>query len=131
MKMTDDGVVQDGNTLTVTYVAEPLGSADTVSVSIEQFSDKVSTNDTWTSYEYNRVHRGDMEFIQGLGQDCYIAYPYINVYDRGCYIKISAGSGSGEAQKTALINLATQAASVIEQTIPEEAVEDASGNIIK
>ena len=72
-----------------------------------------------------------MEFIEGIGEDCYIAYPYINVYDRGCYIRISAGSGNDEAQRELLENLASIAAGEVERVIPLETYQAASENVIK
>lgn len=131
--MSDDGVTDDNGMLTCTYVADPIGSADPVSIGIEQFSDTVTVKQVWDSYEDARVYRSDMEFVQGIGEDCYIAYPYICVYDRGCYIRISAGSGNTEEQKNLLINLATSAAAAVENAIPEDAakVSTSSENVIQ
>ena len=85
----------------------------------------------WSDYESDRIPRADMEFIDGIGEDCYIAYPFINVYVRGCYLRISAGSGNGENQKNALISLATNAAVTIEQLISAEAVNATTESVIK
>lgn len=127
--MSEEGVVQDGNMLTVTYVPEPIGSYDSVSVSIEQFSDTLSSSQIWTEYENNRIYRTDMQQVEGIGVDCYIAYPYINIFDRGCYIRISAGSGSDEGQKNLLTTLGTTAAVALESAVPADAVE--RSNIIQ
>ncbi len=129
--MTEDSVVNDGSARSVTYVPQTLGAADPVSVRIEQFSDSLTTTQVWNDYENTRVHRSDMEFVSGIGEDCYIAYPFIHVYDRGCYIRISAGSGNSEGQKKMLISLAKQAVTVLEANVSAEAAEDAAGNIIK
>lgn len=67
-----------------------------------------------------------MEYVDGIGEDCYIAFPYINIYDRGCYIRISAGSGSDEGQKNMLINLGTTAAIALEAAIPADAVQNSN-----
>lgn len=131
MRMTEDGVVNDNGTLTVTYVTDPIGQGDSVSVSIRQFSDTVSSSVIWSDYEQARIKRTDMEYVEGIGGACYIAYPYINVYDRGCHIRISAGSGNSENQKNLLINLAATAAIAVENTIPAELVEQSSDNVIK
>ena len=120
----------DGSARTVTYVSETTGEADPVSVRIEQFSDSLTTDQVWNDYELNRIRRSDSEIISGIGKDCYIAYPYICVYDRGCYIKIMAGSGNSQVQKDTLINLASQAVKVIEETITEEDEENGRGNVI-
>lgn len=131
--LSDDGIVNDNGMITCTYVANPIGSADPVSVGIMQFSDSVSAQQVWNAYEDARVYRTDMEFVQGIGEDCYIAYPFICVYDRGCYIRISAGSGNTQDQKNMLINLATAAASAVESAIPEDAAElsSSSENVIQ
>lgn len=131
MELSQAGVVQEGKMLTATYVGVPLGSVDTVSVSIEQFSDSLPTSQVWADYENERINRSDAELIQGIGQDCYIEYPFICVYDRGCFIKISAGSGSNEGQKNTLIGLATTAAAKLEQYITPEQAEAASDNVIR
>lgn len=130
MRASDDGLVADGNGTMVTYVTEPIGVADSVSVMIEQFSDTLTTAQVWADYENYRVQRSDSESISGIGTDCYIAYPYINVYHKGCYLRIGAGSGSDEYQKQLLINLASNAVAVLDQYIPTGA-ENAAENIIK
>lgn len=131
--MADEGIVNDNGMITCTYVANPIGSADSVSIGIEQFSDTVTVKQVWDAYEDARVYRSDMEFVQGIGEDCYIAYPFICVYDRGCYIKISAGSGNTEEQKNLLIKLAESAAAVVEGAIPEDAAKlsASSENVIQ
>lgn len=129
--MSADGVCEDGNGLSVKYLSNPLGVADPVYVKIEQFSEKLPVAQVWSDYESDRIPRADMEFIDGVGEDCYIAYPFINVYVRGCYLRISAGSGNGENQKNALISLATNAAVTIEQLISAEAVNATTENVIK
>lgn len=129
LKMSSDGIETDGNEMTVTYVADPIGSHDGVSVSIDQFSDTRSSSDIWQEYENERVLRTDAEMVSGIGADCYVAYPYIHIYDRGCHITISAGSGSDEGQKALLTNLGTTAAMALEAVIPEDAAE--SSNVIR
>ncbi|MGN0182561.1 MAG: hypothetical protein ACI4DP_09175 [Candidatus Ornithomonoglobus sp.] len=131
MELSSDGIVAEGNKLTATYVGVPLGSVDTVSISLEQFSSTLSSSQIWTDYENERLTRADMQFIDGIGQDCYIAFPYICVYDRGCYIRISAGSGNDDAQKQVLVSLASQAAAQLEAAITPEQAEAASDNVIQ
>lgn len=132
MQQDATGVVSEGSTTTVTYVTSDTDEpGDPITVQIEQFSESLTTNQIWTDYESSRVRRSDMEFVTGIGEDCYIAYPYINVYDRGCYVRISAGSGDGNSQKELLTKLATHAAQEIEKVIPAETAEAASQNVIK
>lgn len=131
LKADENGITNDGSARSVTYVPDPIGSDDPVTVKIEQFSESLMPAQVWNDYENSRVRRSDMEFVEGIGEDCYIAYPYINVYDRGCYIRISAGSGGGEEQKELLKSLATAAAEVVENTVPAEAAEITATNVIK
>ncbi len=131
MKVNEDGVTNDGSARTVIYIPSPLGASDPVSVSIEQFSESLTTDQIWANYENARLRRDDMEFVEGIGEDCYIAYPYINVYVRGCYIRISAGSGDGDEQADLLKSLATSAALKTEGLITPEQVEAANANVLK
>lgn len=131
MDLSPEGIVAEGNMLTATYLGVPLGSVDPVSISIEQFSNSLSTSQVWDDYENDRLMRPDMQFIDGIGQDCYIAFPYICVFDRGCYIKITAGSGNDDGQKATLISLASQAAAQIEAAITPEQAAAAADNIIQ
>ena len=129
--MSEEGVFTDGNGIAVKYLSNPVGVADPVYMKVEQFSENLPVAQVWNDYENDRIPRVDMEFIDGIGEDCYIAYPFINVYVRGCYLRISAGSGNGESQKNTLISLATNAAVTIEQLIPAEAVNATNENVIK
>ena len=131
MEVDENGVTTNGNASSVTYITNPQYSGDPVTIRIEQFSESLTTKQVWDDYEYSRIYRGDMEYIDGIGEDCYIAYPYINVYDRGCYIRISAGSGDDEEQRELLESLASIAAGEVERVIPVETYESAKSNIIK
>lgn len=131
MEIDENGVTTDGNASSVTYISDPAYSGDPVTIRIEQFSESLTATQVWNDYENSRIYRGDMEFIEGIGEDCYIAYPYINVYDRGCYIRISAGSGDDENQRELLETLASIAAGEVERVIPIETYEAATSNVIK
>ena len=131
MEIDENGVTTDGNGSSVTYVSDPAYSGDPVTIRIEQFSESLTTTQVWDDYENSRIYRGDMEFIEGIGEDCYIAYPYINVYDRGCYIRISAGSGDDAQQRELLETLASIAAGEVERVIPQETYDMATSNVIK
>lgn len=131
MEIDENGVTTDGNASSVTYVADPAYSGDPVTIRIEQFSESLTATQVWNDYENSRIYRGDMEFVENIGEDCYIAYPYINVYDRGCYIRISAGSGDDTEQRELLENLASIAAGEVERVIPVETYEASMSNVIK
>lgn len=131
MKVDENGVTTDGNASSVTYVADPEYSGDPITIRIEQFSESLTATQVWNDYENSRIYRSDMEFIEGIGEDCYIAYPYINVYDRGCYIRICAGSGDSSKQRELLETLASIATGEVERVISAETYESATGNVIK
>lgn len=132
MSMSIDGVVNDGSARTVSYYPVELGTADPITVRIVQFSDTLSPQQILEEGDKHFASRsGDAQKIAGVGEVCYITYPYINVFDRGCYIKISAGSGDSEAQRDMLINLANRAVIELEQRIPSNAVSNEDSNVIK
>ncbi|MCD8391142.1 MAG: hypothetical protein LUD03_04810 [Firmicutes bacterium] len=105
-ELVSDGVMRDGNTASVLYRTEPIGMADTVEIKITQYNESVSADDVWNEYAVGKAARTTAEDIAELGESAYIAFPSINIYDRGCYIKITAGSGSDEGQRNMLLNLA-------------------------
>ena len=132
MSMSKEGSTNDGSARIVTYFPVELGSADPVTVRIVQSSDTLTPNQVWQEDDahYNS-RQGDIQVVNGIGEDCFIAYPYINIFDRGCYIRISAGSGDSEAQRDMLINLANRAVVELEQRIPKDAVKYEDSNVIK
>ena len=102
----ESGTSRNGNVATVLYRSEPIGQNDTVTVKVTQFTDTID-------------YRSSAELVEGIGQESYIAFPTIHVYDRGCIIEITAGSGSDDNQKTLLKNLAITAAGRLESIIPD------------
>jgi hypothetical protein len=111
--------VTDGNESTATYLSDPIGSGDPVIVQVINPTDAVSPEDIWNNYESNRISRSSAEFVEDIGEDAYIAYPSIHVFDRGCEIVITAGSGSDDGQSALLEKLAQTAVSNIESIMPE------------
>ncbi|MGN0150762.1 MAG: hypothetical protein ACI4C7_11020 [Clostridia bacterium] len=112
--------IRDGNKATATYRSEPIGQGDPVIITITQFNESVTKESVWYEYDYDRVMRTSAEIVQGLGEDAFLAFPSIHVYDRGCHIEITAGSGSTDEQRNLLINLATTAVSKFETLMPAE-----------
>ena len=110
---------RDGNRSSVLYVSDPLGQYDPVEVKLTQFNDEMDAQQILDYYDQQRELRQDSELIGSLGQGAYIAYPTIHVYDRGCLIEITAGSGAGDEQKALLQQLAVNAASRLEEIVPE------------
>ncbi len=113
------GTYREGNVAEVLYRSEPIGQNDTVKVKLTQFTPTITYQTLFEQYEQNKAKRSTAELVPGIGQEAYIAFPTIHVYDRGCIIEITAGSGSDETQKTLLKNLAITAAGRLEAIIPE------------
>lgn len=115
----ESGTSRNGNVATVLYRSEPIGKNDTVTVKVTQFTDTIDYQMLFDQYEQEKSKRSSAELVEGIGQESYIAFPTIHVYDRGCIIEITAGSGSDDNQKTLLKNLAITAASRLESIIPD------------
>lgn len=115
-----DTYTRDGNQATAYYRSEPIGQGDPVIITITQFSNTVSKENIWYEYDNDRVKRATAEAVADLGEDAFIAFPSIHVYDRGCHIKITAGSGDTEEQRNMLLNLAATATAKLETIMPAE-----------
>ena len=113
------GTSREGNVATVLYRSEPIGQNDTVSVKITQFTEEMDYQMIFEQYEQEKARRTSAELIPGIGQEAYIAFPSIHVYDRGCLIDITAGSGSNDEQKNLLQSLALTAAQRLEEIVPD------------
>lgn len=111
--------MRDGNRSQVMYRSETLGQYDPVIVKLIQFDDNMDYQQIFNYYEQQKALRQDAELIESLGQEAYIAFPTIHVYDRGCLIEITAGSGEGDDQRTLLKNFAVTAAGRLEAIVPE------------
>lgn len=109
---------RNGNIAEIYYRSEPRGQFDPVTVKITQFTDDIDYQMLFEQYEQEKAKRPSAELIPGIGQEAYIAYPSIHVYNKGCIIDITAGSGSDENQKNLLMTLATTAAGRLEEIIP-------------
>lgn len=115
----ESATFREGNVATVLYRSEPIGANDTVEVKITQFTDTIGYQQIFDLYEQEKASRRSAQLIESLGQETYIAFPTIHVYDRGCLIEITAGSGSNEEQESLLRSLAITAAGRLEEIIPE------------
>lgn len=113
-----DTYTRDVNKATAFYRSEPIGQ-DPVIVEITQYTEAIPKENVWYEYDNDRIKRSSAEAIPELGEDAFIAFPSIHVFDRGCHIKITAGSGNTEEQRTTLLTLAQTAVSRIEAVMPE------------
>ena len=84
------------------YRSEPIGQYDPVKVTVTQFTDTIDYQQIFAQYEQEKAARSTAEVIGGIGQEAFIAFPTIHVYDRGCLIEITAGSGSDDTQRNLL-----------------------------
>ena len=108
--VVDGGViVNEGNTSTAVYVSEPKGQFDSVEISVTQKTDTISADTVKAYYNESMQKRADAVLVSNLGEIAYIAFPSIYVYDSGCIIKITAGSGADAGQQNLLVKLATTA----------------------
>ncbi len=118
-ELTADGITADADgTKTVLYHPEPLGLADTVQVSVKQYSESVSKDSIRSEFDSDREARSDAEAVDATGVDVYIALPSIRMYYDGYYITITAGSGSDDGQKNLLVSLAQTAAANLSTLLP-------------
>ena len=113
--MKDDAVKQDQNHLSVTYLAEPLGSGDNIFIDLYIQDKNHDENSVKSKFEASKNKRSDFIRVEGLGDDAYIAYPTLHLYSNGVYAAITAGSGSNDTQSELLINLGKIAQSNIER----------------
>ena len=127
----ESGAVKyDGNTATALYVSDPMGQ-DPVEITVHQYNEEVPIVNVWYDYDTDRAYRSSAEEIANLGETAFIAFPSINIYDRGCYVRITAGSGSDENQRNLLLNLAYTAIPRLEEIMPSVSQEDAAGAIVQ
>ena len=117
-------VKYDGNTATALYVSDPMGQ-DPVEITVQQYNEEVPIVNVWYDYDTDRAYRSSAEEIAALGETAFIAFPSINIYERGCYISITAGSGSDENQRNLLLNLAYTAIPRFEEIMGPVSQEDA------
>lgn len=115
----ENGTSREGNIATVTYRSNPIGDKDPVIVKLTQFSDSMPYEKIYDQYEATKASRPKAELIESIGQETFLAIPTIHVYDRGCLVEITAGSGGDNDQKEMLQKFANVAAGRVEEVIPE------------
>lgn len=124
-------IKDENNAKTAVYVSNPIGKQDSVTVKIVQFNDGFTKDDVWKQYDGGRIKRQSAELVGGLGQDAYIAFPSIHIYDRGCEIVVSAGSGSNDSQKELLKRMGERAVMNFEKIITTDTEDKSSSGAIK
>lgn len=94
---------------TVTYQSDPIGQGDIISVSVLQYDDVNDKEKIRSEYDKMKSMRPTAETISGIGEDAYIAFPTVHIYQSGYHISITAGSGSDDAQHELLVKVAGMA----------------------
>lgn len=112
-----DTCVRDGNKSTAFFRSELIGQGDPVIIEITQYSDTVPKEDVWYEYDNDRIKRTSAQTVENMGEDAFIAFPSIHIFDKGCYIKITAGSGNTEEQRNTLMSLAATAVAKLDAII--------------
>lgn len=105
----EGGIETDGGASYVLYRGEPVGSADIVKISVEQYTNEISKENIKQKFDTDHEKRTSAETVDGL-ENCFIAYPFAYYYKDGYYIKITAGSGNDDTQKQLLTKMITSAA---------------------
>ncbi len=90
----------------VTYVSEPIGKYDSVTVKISQNNNLQSAEKIKADFDNLKSMRSDVIDVTELNCEAYIIFPSIHYYIEGYHVEITAGSGADDHQKTLLINLA-------------------------
>ena len=115
-----NGVVDLGdNTYKITYLPTPLGSDDPVIVKVIYPSDDLNEGDVKSLYNQAYSSRVNKRKIEGIGESAYVAFPSLNIYDRGHFITITAGSGDTQKQLDLLLNLGKTAVNNLDKYLSE------------
>lgn len=104
----------------VLYRSEPKGKGDTIKVEVYQPTPGFTAEAMRQQFDTNRKMRPSAAAAEGLGAEAFIAYPSIHLYTEECYIIITAGSGSDEAQTELLKSLAAVALENLPQALAEK-----------
>lgn len=117
-------IKRDGNKASALYVSNPIGEGDPVEITIVQHTQDMPPEHVWYAYDTDKSLRPSAEEVTELGENAYIAFPSINIYDRGCYVKITAGSGSDDNQRNQLLTLARMVIAKLEERVEPPVIKD-------
>ncbi len=109
-KLNDGEVKKFGNRLETEYLSDPIGSGDNIKVELVYYSDEYPKSAVENFYDSDRDRLLVYEDLTDIGQKAFIAFPSAFIYDSGFYVKITAGSGSNDAQGEVLKSLSKTAA---------------------
>ena len=115
-----DAVVDlNNNTYKATYLPDPIGSIDPVIVKVIYPSEELSEGDVKGLYNEAYASRMNKRKIEGIGESAYVAFPSINIFDRGHFITITAGSGDTQKQLDLLLSLGKTAITNLDKYLSE------------
>lgn len=115
-----DGVVDlNNNTYKATYLPDPLGSVDPIIIKVTYPSKDLSDGDIKDLYNQSYASRVNKRKIEGIGESAYVAFPSLNIFDRGHFITITAGSGDTQRQLELLLNLGKTAINNLDKYLSE------------
>lgn len=105
-----EAVVDLGNnTYRASYYPDPLGSDDPVIVEVTIPDENLLRSDIKNLYLKSYDSRINKRKIDGVGEDAFVAFPTLTVYDRGYLICITAGAGDTKEQLDTLLTLGQKA----------------------
>lgn len=96
-----------GGTYKAVYLSEPIGAGDSVTVMLAQ--PPVEGGSLKSRYNEGFDSRIQKKRVENLGEDAYVAFPTIHIYERGYLIEITAGSGDTQEQLDLLLGLGKKA----------------------
>lgn len=106
LELEYDAVVDLGNnTYVATYISNPLGSGDPVVVEVMYPSEELSGSDIKKIYFSSYDNRVNKRKIKGVGSEAFVAFPTLNILEKGHLIRITAGSGDTKEQLDLLLSL--------------------------
>lgn len=100
---------KSGKAVTALYRSEPVGQGDVVQIDVYQPGARVAEEEVRKLFDEEKEKRPKAEDVADLDVEAFIAIPSIHLMKNGYYVKITAGSGSGDEQKALLKNAAQTA----------------------
>ena len=115
--LKQEEVIKTGNKVSVKYNAEPLGTGDNIEVELVYYSDEYPRSAVEELFKSERQRLMVYEDVADMGEGAFIAFPSLHIYDKGFYVKITAGSGSDAEQADKLRGLGETAVKNLEKYI--------------